>query len=43
MIALEGEGQQRGGGGGGGGGWKKKRKGLENVSVKYIEKVNGIF
>ncbi len=41
MIALEGEGQQRNRR------WegvkRKERKELENVSVKYIEKVNGIF
>lgn len=41
MIALEGEGQQSDGGVGGY--WKKKWKGLKNVSVKYREKVNGIF
>lgn len=41
MIALEEEGQRRDGGGEVL--LKKKRKRLENVSVKYREKVNGIF
>lgn len=38
MIALE----ERDSGGMEGGA-EKEQKGLENVSVKYIERVNGIF